>query len=86
MRRIFFERDLEDLGLQLMADPAEQQVLVLPIDGVGGPALAMERLAQALEQVGLAERVVAERERWQVLDALVAIPWRAPTGAGGHAS
>lgn len=60
--------------------------LVLPIDGVGGPALAMERLAQALEQVGLAERVVAERERWQVLDALVAIPWRAPTGAGGHAS
>jgi len=29
---------------------------------------------------------VAERERWQVLDALVAIPWRAPTGAGGHAS
>jgi hypothetical protein len=86
MRRIFFERDLEDLGLQLMADPAEQQVLLLPIDGVGGPALAMERLAQALEQVGLAERVVAERERWQVLDALVAIPWRAPTGAGGHAS
>ncbi len=60
--------------------------LVLPIDGVGGAALAMERLAQALEQVGLAERVVAERERWQVLDALVAIPWRAPTGAGGHAS
>jgi len=26
--------------------------------------------------VGLSERVVLERERWQPLDALVAIPWR----------
>ncbi|MFM2081185.1 MAG: hypothetical protein RLZZ219_1867, partial [Cyanobacteriota bacterium] len=31
LRRVFFERELLDLDLQLMADPAEQQVLVLPI-------------------------------------------------------
>jgi hypothetical protein len=75
MRRLFFERELADLELQLMADPAEQQVLVLPT----GPAEAVlepEAVARALERVGLSERVVAERERWQRLDALVAIPWR----------
>ena len=75
MRRLFFERELADLELQVMADPAEQQVLVLPT----GPAeadLEPEAVARALERVGLSERVVAERERWQRLDALVAIPWR----------
>ena len=78
MRRLFFERELVDLELQVMADPAEQQVLVLPT----GPAEAVlepEAVARALERVGLRERVVAERERWQRLDALVAIPWRQET-------
>ena len=67
MRRLFFERELLDLDLQVMADPAEQQVLVLPIGPAGG--------ALALERVGLSSRVVADRSRWQCLDALVAIPW-----------
>ena len=74
MRRTFFERELKDLELQLMADPAEQQVLVLPI----GPVEVLadqECVTQALERVGLAERV-ADPARWQRLDALVAIPWR----------
>ena len=75
MRRLFFERELADLELQLMADPAEQQVLVLPT-GPAEAALEPEAVARALERVGLSERVVAERERWQQLDALVAIPWR----------
>ena len=51
MRRVFFERELPDLDLQVMADPAEQQVLVLPM----GPAMgAVDPLAvsQALERVG----------------------------------
>ena len=73
MRRSFFERELEDLELRLMADPAEQQVLVLPI----GPAEVLAdqpRIATALERVGLSSQV-AGPERWQRLDALVAIPW-----------
>ena len=78
MRRLFFERELADLELQLMADPAEQQVLVLPT-GPAEAALEPEAVARALERVGLSERVVAERERWQRLDALVAIPWRQAT-------
>ena len=75
MRRLFFARELLDLDLQVMADPAEQQVLVLPLGPLEAP-LDLERVAQVLERVGLSERVVPERERWQPLDALVAIPWR----------
>ena len=74
MRRVFFERELEDLDLQVMADPAEQQVLVLPM----GPALgAMDSVAvaQALERVGLMDRIAADSGAWQQLDAVVAIPW-----------
>jgi hypothetical protein len=75
MRRLFFERALEDLDLQVMADPAEQQVLVLPL-GPPGP-LDTARVAEALERVGLLGCVVAEPARWQELDAVVAIPWLA---------
>ena len=74
MRRLFFERELADLDLQVMADPAEQQVLVLPMGPLEAP-LTLDQVARALERVGLSERVVAERERWQRLDALVAVPW-----------
>ncbi len=74
LRRVFFERELGDLELQLMADPAEQQLLVLP-QGPAEEVLANERIAQALERVGLTARVPADQARWQHLDALVAIPW-----------
>ena len=75
MRRLFFERELADLELQLMADPAEQQVLVLP-QGPEDALLQPDHIAQALDRVDLTERVVDDRSRWQRLDALVAIPWR----------
>ena len=74
LRRVFFERELADLELQLMADPAEQQLLVLP-QGPAEEVLTNERIAQALERVGLTARVPADQARWQHLDALVAIPW-----------
>ncbi|QVV67240.1 protein phosphatase [Synechococcus sp. LA31] len=74
LRRVFFERELGDLELQLMADPAEQQVLVLPqgpVDAVLNPA----SIAVALQRVGLQDQVVTDQNRWQRLDALVALPW-----------
>ncbi len=74
MRRVFFERELADLDLQLMADPAEQQVLVLP-QGPEPELLDPVRVLQALERVGLTDQV-APPERWQRLDAVLAIPWR----------
>lgn len=76
LRRLFFERELEDLGLHVLADPAERQVLVQPL-APGAVALGLEQAAGALEQVGLGERVVADRGRWSSLEQLVAIPWAA---------
>ena len=72
MRRVFFERELEDLDLQVMADPAEQQVLVLPM-GPGVP-LDVDRADAVIERVQLQSLVATDRSRWQLLDAVVAIP------------
>jgi hypothetical protein len=75
LRRVFFERQLGDLELQLMADPAEQQVLVLP-QGPAEEVLQPARIAQALERVELSGLLPADQSRWQRLDAVVAIPWQ----------
>ena len=74
MRRLFFSRDLEDLNLRLMADPAEPQALVLPLDALSGDPTP-ERVAEALQRVGLAERVVAA-EGWKPHGGLLALPWQ----------
>jgi len=58
--------------LQVMADPAEQQVLVLPM-GPGVP-LDVDRAAAVIERVQLQSLVATDRSRWQLLDAVVAIP------------
>ncbi len=73
LRQTFFERTLEDLELRLLADPADPQVVVLPLHP--SVALPPERVAEALARVGLSERVVADPTGWQQLDGLVAVPW-----------
>ncbi len=73
MRRLFFERNVNDLGLKLMGDPAEQQVLIMPI--TDNLVVSPEKAADALTQIRLADRVVLDRERWQILDSIIAIPW-----------
>ena len=82
LRRQFFERQLEDLTLMILAAPAEQQVLVWPlgpaIGADGAHDLAFDRVATALERVGLSEQLVADRGCWQSLEALVAVPWSQP--------
>ena len=75
LRRVFFERELGDLELQLMADPAEQQVLVLP-QGPAEEVLQPARIAHAVERVELSGLLPADQSRWQRLDAVVAIPWQ----------
>ncbi|QBE70327.1 hypothetical protein SynWH8101_2761 [Synechococcus sp. WH 8101] len=75
LRRVFFERDLTDLELQVLADPAEQQVLILSLAPQDSSVLEQERLVVALERIGLLDQVTPDRERWQRLDAVVAIPW-----------
>ena len=72
MRRVFFERQLEDLELQVMADPAETRILVLP----SGPGvlLDLDRAATAINRVQLQDAVLENRNCWQLLDGAVAIP------------
>ena len=72
MRRVFFERELDALNLQVMGDPAEPHVLVMPM--APGVPLDLDRATGAIEQVGLQALVVADQNRWQQLDAVVAIP------------
>jgi len=72
MRRVFFERELDALDLQVMGDPAEPHVLVMPM--APGVPLDLDRATGAVERVGLQELVVADQNRWQQLDAVVAIP------------
>ena len=76
LRRTFFERELADLELQVLADPAEQQVLLLSQAPQDPAVLKPDRLSAALDRVGLTDRVVAERSRWQQLEGVVAIPWK----------
>ena len=76
LRRTFFERELADLELQVLADPAEQQVLMLSQAPQDLSTLNPDRLATALERVGLTRLVVVDRSRWQQLEAVVAIPWK----------
>ena len=72
MRRVFFEREWEDLDLQVMADPAETRILVLP----SGPGvlLDLDRAATAINRVQLQDAVLENRNCWQLLDGAVAIP------------
>jgi len=77
LRRLFFSREREEEGLRLLADPADGPVQVQPLAPADADAaLTAERIHTALEQVGLAERVEAEPQRWQRSEGLVAIPWR----------
>ncbi|WP_157665492.1 protein phosphatase [Cyanobium sp. NIES-981] len=77
LRRVYFARELTDLDLQVLADPAEAQALVLPLAS-GGEPLSLERAAAAVERVGLGAMLSSDRARWRCLEAAVAMPWAQP--------
>jgi hypothetical protein len=78
LRRLFFERELEPLELRLLADPAEPQVLVLPL-GPAAEVLSTARIGQALQQEQLSGLVPDDPGCWQRLEDAVAIPWSRTT-------
>ncbi len=73
MRKIFFERALDELSLHVMADPADAQVLIMP--------LSLEKkinnndVIQAIKKVGLSEKVSLDPASWARHDSIVSIPW-----------
>ena len=74
MRKIFFERALEDLSLHVMADPAEAQVLIMPI--AVDKRITNNDIVQALQTIGLSEKVSLSSAEWERLDSIVSIPWK----------
>ena len=73
MRKVFFERAIQDLSLHLIADPAETQVLVMPLSA--DRQMKNDDIAQALEIVSLSKKVSLDFANWRQLDAIVSIPW-----------
>jgi len=73
MRKIFFERVLEDLSLHVMADPAEAQVLIMPI--AVGKRMNNNDVVQALQTVGLSDKVSLSLAAWERHDSIVSISW-----------
>ena len=73
MRKIFFERVLEDLSLHVMADPAEEQVLIMPI--ASNKRINDNDVFQALEMIGLSDKVSLSSAAWERHESIVSIPW-----------
>ncbi len=73
MRKIFFERSLEDFSLHVMADPAESQVLIMPI--ALDKRINDNDVVQALEMIGLSDKVSLSSDAWGRYDSIVSIPW-----------
>ena len=73
MRKIFFERALEDLSLHVMADPAEMQVLIMPLEV--DRRINDQEVFQALQTIGLSEKVSLSSDAWERHDSIVSIPW-----------
>ena len=73
MRRVFFERTLEDMQMHVMADPAEKMILVMPIGP--GHSVDQDNASKALLRVGLLEMIIPDRKSWETLEEIVAIPW-----------
>ena len=73
MRKIFFERALEDLSLHVMADPADAQVLIMPI--ALDKRINDNDVVQALEMIGLSDKVSLSSAAWERHDSIVSIPW-----------
>ena len=74
MRRIFFERTLDNYFLKVLADPAETQVLFMALDSK--EFISNEIVLKALEEIGLISKVVSDIKRWQILESVIAIPWK----------
>ena len=74
MRRLFFERTLDNLSLCVLADPAESTVLILPVDGK--PQVSFHQASQGLETIGLSDVVSLDHITWTEKNGVISIPWK----------
>tara|TARA_Y100001968_G_C19448484_1_gene766870 strand:+ start:88 stop:546 length:459 start_codon:yes stop_codon:yes gene_type:complete len=74
MRRLFFERVLEEFSMKFIADPAESAIFVLATSQES--VLDKSMIAKALVHIQLNERVLMEEQYWNFQESLVSIPWQ----------
>tara|TARA_B100000579_G_scaffold3872_1_gene2927 strand:+ start:22 stop:477 length:456 start_codon:yes stop_codon:yes gene_type:complete len=74
MRKIFFERALEDLSLHVIADPAEAQVLIMPLSI--DKSINNNDVVQALQRISLSDKVSLSSSAWEKHESIVSIPWK----------
>ena len=72
MRKIFFERNLEDLSLYVMADPAESNVIVMPSSIE--TEISKSDASTALKTIGLSEGVLKDQSHWELHGSVISIP------------
>ncbi len=77
MRKKFFDRTLENLNIQVTADPAENRVLIMPI--APDCSLTNKNVLEALKEIGLLNMVIQDCDDWETHEALIAIPWKPST-------
>ena len=80
MRKIFFERVLEDKLLRVMADPAEEQVLIIPLSP--GKKINNNDVVQALKMVRLSDKVSLDSSIWERHESIFSIPWNSKSDIG----
>ena len=74
MRKIFFERVLDNPSICLIADPAESHVLLMP--GSGGVKITFEDAYAALKILGLMETVDVDKSTWNMNEGIISISWK----------
>ena len=74
MRKVFFERVLENPSICVIADPAESDVLLIP--GSGGAKIQFEHAFAALKVLGLMEKVVVDQSTWNINEGIISISWK----------
>ncbi len=73
MRKLFFERTIENMFLYVIADPADPRVLVMPMSDQA--LMTFENCKKALVSLGLFPRINPNFDTWETHDELIAIPW-----------
>ena len=73
MRKVFFERVLDDLSLHILADPAETQILIMPLSN--GQLIENQEVLEAFKKIGLSQKVDLDQSLWQRHESIISIPW-----------
>ena len=73
MRRLFFERTVENFSIKLLADPADDYVVILSTNS--SSFFDFSLIVQALDQVKLLSLVEQNQALWDRRDSLLVIPW-----------